>query len=104
MNVYVYQASLLCEGCGDKIKAMASPASAESGSSDHFPQGPYPDGGGEADCPWHCDACGVFLENPLTSDGYAYTEQAVRDSHKAKRADSVALTEWAGFYGIKIED
>jgi len=28
--------------------------------------GPYPDGGGEADAPQHCGGCGVFLENPLT--------------------------------------
>ena len=36
--------------------------------SDDLSKGPYPDDGGEADTPRHCDTCGVFLENPLTAD------------------------------------
>src|SRR5215467_8720050 len=38
-------------------------------------EGPYPDDGREADTPQHCDTCGVFLENPLTTEGYRYVNE-----------------------------
>lgn len=72
-------------------RSLAVDASDEgSYDSDDFPKGPYPEGGGEADTPQHCDSCHEFLENPLTSDGMAY----VRENQRG---------EWDSFYGIERE-
>lgn len=78
MDVYVYQAALWCEECTSEICLEINlPQGADienesSWDSDDYPKGPYNDGGGEADCPQHCDSCHIFLENPLTGDGVAY--------------------------------
>ena len=71
MNAYIYRAALYCPPCADGLAVSAGhsrdgrpDAWNDCNSSDHCPQGPYPHGGGEADTPQHCDACGVFLENP----------------------------------------
>ena len=66
-----------------------------SEDSDTFPQGPFCDGGGEADCPQHCDECGVFLENPLTPDGVRYVAETIENTDPQN--DVVRL--WAEFYG-----
>jgi hypothetical protein len=87
MDAYMYQADLYCEECGEKIKAdlkatcavPENPSDEATFDSDDYPKGPFPDGGGESDCPQHCGGCGVFLENPLTSDGYNYVEEAIQE-------------------------
>jgi hypothetical protein len=93
MNAFVYRAALLCEACGtcqaQKLDANGKP---DTGDSDAYPQGPYPDGGGEADNPQHCDQCGIFLQNPLTDDGYHYVATA---------RDSAVAREWRKFYKIR---
>src|SRR5437870_2158559 len=107
MNVYVYQAALLCEDCGVKArleltaaaKAPADPDDEGSYDSDDFPKGPYPGGGGEADSPQHCDSgtecvnalvcrhgtheLGAFLENDLTAEGLVALADTIReDEHR----------------------
>lgn len=79
VNVYLYQAALYCEPCGKAIQGrLGNRASiAVPGDSDDYPQGPYPDGGDEADTPQHCAACNVHLENELTGDGHAYVREHV---------------------------
>ena len=102
INVYIYQAALYCEDCGESIrkeleasgKAPADPDDETSYDSSDFPAGPYPDGGGEADSPQHCDSgsecldavtlpcgdkIGAWLENPLTEDGVKYVVSAIRE-------------------------
>src|SRR6516164_8054322 len=89
IDAYVYQAALLCRDCavatmnefelhnmfcGSTCGLAAWPHSWQE--SDYYPQGPYANGGGEADSPQHCDACGVFLENPLTPDGTRYVRSS----------------------------
>jgi hypothetical protein len=80
IDAYVYAADLFCEDCG---RAIQKGMKKTSDNEDDYPQGPYPDGGGEADGPEHCgnhDRClnamefagtkvGVWLGNPLTTDG-----------------------------------
>jgi hypothetical protein len=103
-DVYVYQAALYCEPCGEAIRerltkegsAPEDPSDEGSFDSGDFPKGPFADSGGEADSPQHCDACGEFLENPLTQEGLDYVAEA------AERGSAVAK-EWAEFYGIEIE-
>jgi hypothetical protein len=101
VHAYIYHASLYCEPCGEAIPDGFTPreriARHQSEDSNVWPQGPYPDGGGKADSPQHCDACGVFLRNPLTADGYAYARACAKDIGKHERP------EWAEFYGIEIE-
>lgn len=91
MNVYIYAADIYCEDCGKAIQNRIShenprPAS-EWRPAMEYPQGPYPDGGGESDSPQHCaegancpnaieldDGCkvGAWLENELTEEGIKY--------------------------------
>lgn len=114
MNVYVYQAALLCESCGSAKQAQLDRVAADHGNPHHayredsgrYPQGPYPDGGGEADTPQHCDQCSAFLENPLTADGVAYTRDAIaeyirggRMDHGNRTGDHGAAYEWQSYYG-----
>ena len=85
MDAYIYAAALWCPDCIREVKlAKAKPAHADEADestydSDEWPKGPYPNGGGEADCPQHCDACGVFLENPLTGGGESYVREHVEE-------------------------
>ena len=110
MLVYIYAAEIYCEQCGEAIRerltregfAPADPGDERSYDSDEFPKGPYPDGGGEADCPQHCGAgpecqnaiggkIGAWLENELTTDGVEYVREAIREGGEV--ADM-----WADFY------
>ncbi len=119
MRVYMYQAALYCEACGEKIRAEliakgeapADPSDETSYDSDDYPKGPLDEG--ESDPPSHCDDCGEFLETTLTSDGESYVIEAVQRARKGfaqesagmttdeaddLRSHSVALTEWEPFY------
>ena len=94
MDAYIFQAAMLCDECGKSvIRNLRKQGVKDTGDSDDFPQGPYSDGGGEADCPQHCDHCGEFLENPLTSDGAAY----VREQLANRTIGGRALEEWRDF-------
>lgn len=105
MDVYIFQAALLCKHDGEKVrreltrsgKAPEDPDDEHSYDSDDFPKGPYPDGGGEADTPQHCDICHMFLENPLTGDGMQYVLEALDEG----RGDADVLKEWADFYDLE---
>lgn len=128
MNVYAYQATLYCEPCGRAIiDRLEGPQRERDDSgrfarrdydtvgtdSNHFPAGPYPNGGGEADCPQHCDcgpdclsplklpngkAVGAWLENPLTADGVAYVQEKLRDA-----SESPVVQFWAEMYREELE-
>jgi hypothetical protein len=84
MDAYVYQAALQCEDCASQKMHCLEYVNITMGrqwprpgwhDSTCYPQDPYPSGGGEADSPQHCDACGVFLENPLTGHGTHYVNE-----------------------------
>src|SRR5215510_10106144 len=68
--------------------------------SDELPKGPYADGGGEADTPQHCDACGCFLENPLTTEGYRYVNETLIEHARNSDGNAKVLVEWAKFYNL----
>ena len=112
MDVFMYQAALWCEDCGNAIRARldtegSAPEDSDdecSWDSDDYPKGPYTDGGGEADCPQHCDGCGAFLENDLTDDGRDYVLDLCLADRERGRLDSVALTQWAPFYDVPLPD
>lgn len=70
---------------------------ADEGDTDSYPQ---PDFGDEADTPHHCDHCGEFLRNGLTSDGFAYVREAIREHLTNGRGDRDVLTQWADFYNL----
>lgn len=99
MNVYLFQAALLCEDCGliacSESPLPEHPEDENTYDSDEYPKGPYSDGGGEADTPQHCDYCRVFLENPLTVDGVDYAQNALDTWPMTD-----TLREWSDFYGI----
>lgn len=105
MDAFIYSADLFCSDCTTTIKqeiahrypqhVPVNPQDECSYDSDRYPKGPYMDGGGESDSPQHCGRCGLFLENPLTRDGYRYVEDKLR-----RDGDSPTVQEWADFYGI----
>jgi hypothetical protein len=82
MNAYIFQGDLLCENCAqaemDFLRSIGKEPPAID-DSDEWPVGPFPDGGGEADCPMYCGGCGVFLENPLTTDGERYVLSVAKE-------------------------
>lgn len=102
MEVYIFNAALLCEGCGAATyDDLESQNIEDTGDSDDFPQGPYSDGGGESDSPQHCDNCHVFLENPLTDEGYKYVTEAVMAHSKGGNGE--VIRAWVNFYDIRID-
>lgn len=97
MKAYIYQADVLCEKCA--ISEMVRLTGGDipmpfSEDSDHWPQGPYADGGGEADTPQHCGHCQLFLENPLTMDGVSYVQEQIYVGD----GDQEVLREWHDYY------
>ena len=98
MKAYVYQADLYCEGCANKKQSQLDQDKNIMWfrDSDHYPQGPYADGGGEADTPQHCDTCGLFLENPLTDDGEMYVNQAYEEFPDSGNLETI--NQWVTFY------
>lgn len=110
MNVFIYQAALLCEDCGEAQREHLDQAFKDSGAeaidrddessydSDRYPKGPFGDGGGEADSPQHCDQCREFLDNPLTPDGCAYVRTAWSNHISAGRGSLEVLQVWRDAY------
>lgn len=110
-DTYVFQAALWCDECILGFKEEVEmpegidPRDESTYDSDHWPKGPYSDGGGEADAPSHCEGCGTFLENELTDEGVKYVVQACLDdlrliSQGAENLEegSIPLTMWLPFY------
>jgi hypothetical protein len=95
-DAYIFQVALICADCVVHM-GFTQQQCESSVDSDAIPRGPYSEGGGEADCPKHCDRCGVFLHNPLTPDGEDY----VRDAYLNTRGACVA--EWRDAYSYLFE-
>ena len=102
---YIYQADVYCDGCGgaicDRLKlageAPENPSDEYSFDSDEYPKVADVENE-ESDTPQHCGQCHVFLENPLTSDGYKYVgEKLDRTGAGLFEVES----EWASFYGFE---
>jgi len=126
--VAIYQAALWCDDCAEDIKDRIANELFDRQGELEFPDGwvaegfedtadvrnhldgmseydydsdEYPkgcSGSDESDCPEHCDGCGVFLENDLTSEGADYVVRTVRENRLEGRNDTVACTVWAEFY------
>lgn len=110
-DVFIYCADIYCSGCGSAIKRDLDQCPSESmlrygdtakEDSNYYPQGPYADGGGEADCPQHCGACAALLRNPLTGDGESYVRAAVDDAESDGEMNG-ALIEWRDYYSYLWE-
>ena len=115
MNVYVYQADLYCEACGEEIRAALDaegkrpedPSNEISYDSDEYPKGPYgPAEEGDADHPCYCRECNLFLENDLTEEGKQYVRESIeRDLLlSTPRWEGQPLSVWRSFYDIDPKD
>jgi hypothetical protein len=125
MDAYVYQAALWCGPCVitllvEKRKASPGALSMEPAEalqqivsangftdendydSDDLPKGPYPNGGGEADTPQHCDGRGLFLENPLTADGYRCVNEKLTEHARDGSGDAEVLKQWSERYNSSL--
>lgn len=94
MDAFIYKGDLYCTQCAGGLIPSISIVKISSDDSEDAPQGPYSDGGGEADYPQHCGSCGEFLENPLTEDGIEYVKQAIEDG----TGNAAILAQWKEFY------
>jgi hypothetical protein len=68
MDAYIYQADIYCRDCGEAIASGIDASEFDliaAEDSDCYPQGPYADGGGEADSIQYCAHCHVDLDNPV---------------------------------------
>lgn len=124
-ETFVFKAALWCESDGRAIRkeierSGKSPEDQKHADSDDWPAGPYPDGGGEADSPQHCDAgetcleaiklpyggkIGAWLGNDLTEEGVDATLEMVRDD--LNRADEHARQVgrlWRRLYDNSFDD
>ena len=101
-GIYTYRAACYCAGCGELIrddltaqgKAPLDPDDEWAYDSGDFPKGPDHPAYHESDVPEHCDKCGMFLENALTEDGYAYVGEAIAEAEVL----TTTLLEWRDFY------
>jgi hypothetical protein len=97
VDTYIFQAEVYCEDCIAKVKsrlrAPLNPFDESTYDSDEYPKGPYADE--ESDTPEHCASCHVFLENPLTTDGYEYVREKIQEGLTA------VTRQWASFYDIE---
>jgi hypothetical protein len=106
-GTYIYQAELWCPTCAKEIAAdiqqnypqqvPADPTDERSYDSDNYPKGPEFEG--ESDSPDHCAGCKIFLENPLTTDGYEYMKSMVDEALAKGRGEEPHIKEWMDFYG-----
>lgn len=95
MEAYIYQSVFLCSDCALPLeRGLEDLGMTDNGDSNTYPQGPYSNGGGEADYPQHCASCNKFLENPLTTEGVAYVRAAIAEG------TGDVLATWADFYSI----
>lgn len=101
MRAYIYKADIYCEDCAKQIvangRALFWPTVMKD-DSEYYPQGPYSNGGGEADTPQHCGSCHEFLENPLTGDGYEYVAEAIGQRAYHGDGNKDVLWQWAMRY------
>lgn len=103
MLVYMYQAALYCEECGettcerltDEGMAPENPEDEYSYDSDDYPKGPTKEG--ETDSPSHCAGCGCFLESELTHDGANYVLGEVEFVLRGEQCGE-ALVKWVNHY------
>ena len=107
MDVYVYQAELLCDQCGERARAKLDaaggwtprdPEDFATYDSNDYPKGPFPDSGGESDSPEHCSQCEIFLRNPLTTEGERWVRDRVREDLAAGNKNSLAIKQWMPYY------
>jgi hypothetical protein len=125
MDAYVYHAALWCGPC--MIRRLVEEKKASPGAlgmeptealqqilssngftdesdydSDDLPKGPYPNSGGEADSPQHCDHCGTFLRNPLTTEGYRLVNEALVNYARNGQGSKEILKQWSELYNCSF--
>jgi hypothetical protein len=115
VDAYIYQGDLICKSCARDLKKMLGDLGKEdTRDSGDYPQGPYSDGGGEADNPIHCGGerdclesldlgnnviVGKWLENPLTKDGLQYVAEKLADNFHSPSAQQRLLANfWRSVY------
>jgi hypothetical protein len=100
-TAYVFKSTLLCEDCARReIGFLEGKGILDEGNPDEYPQGPYGDGGGEADSAQFCGQgrhclspavvfdhkVGCPLRNPLTKDGIVSLFKNVKRDLASPRA------------------
>lgn len=106
-DAYAFQAALLCEDCGQALADhLREKGTEDDGDSGNFPQGPYPDGGGESDSTQFCDRhkdcvnavevaghkVGCPLGNPLTTYGAESLREAIVEDMFSRKKYSQMLS------------
>lgn len=108
-GAWIYQADIYCGDCAQEIcKRLDARGGADEDDSESYPQGPYPDGGGEADSPQYCGGCSGFLGNLLTDDGmesvYTILQEAVVHGKEGDTDRLSRCIELVDCYGVSLCD
>ncbi len=101
MHAFIFRADIYCTGCATSIRHQIEgnhPEDVRHPDSDRWPQYAGDNGGGEADSPQHCRACGTFLENPLTDIGEKAVAVAIEAHDRHGYGDPSAIQQWRAFY------
>lgn len=108
---YIYKADVYCDDCGGMLRAslQSKPEDVPVDVLDHYSydSDDYPKEADienkESDYPQHCAACHVFLQNPLTSEGYDYVKEKLNETGMQSIYQgnvSISLKEWATWYNF----
>lgn len=99
--IFIYQASLYCEDCGEKIRAkLRAEGKAPENEADEYSydSGDFPKvallSQSEMDNPNHCDGCSEYLPEPLTSDGVCFVVDALQEYIVRRVGSSEVLDAW----------
>ena len=85
MNIsYAYAGAMYCAECAAALSS------------------PQPVINDESDTPTHCDTCGGFLENRLTSDGVEYVARRIIDNIIGGAGNNATIDTWFGYYGSEL--
>lgn len=117
---FIYKADTYCDACGERVRrSLRDEGEVPKDAMDHnsYDSDDFPKDADieheESDKPEHCTQCGIFLHNPLTSDGYAYVFEAINTRPLILRIGDVPrpdiispqwLKDWANWYNFRYFD
>lgn len=104
--MFIMDGEAYCDDCGEELRKeidaemaeLKTPPKQYRKDEGQYPQGPFPLE--EADYPMHCEKCGFFFGNALTTEGEAYVREAVQRGD----GNPEVLAEWREEYSYLFQE